>query len=53
MKWIQHVDFEKEFVAHVITVEGNTLNKSDVPNEGDFSLVHVAAVADCKCMVDG
>lgn len=53
VKRVQHIDFEKEFVADVITVEGDTLDQGDVSNEGDFSLVHIAAVADCESMVDG
>ena len=53
MEWVQHVNFEKELVADTITVEGDTLDKSDVPNEGGFALVHVAAVANCKSVVDG
>ena len=50
---VQHVYFEKELVADFITVEGDALDKSDVSDKRDSSFVHVAAVADCKGMVDG
>ena len=53
VEWVQQIDFEEKLVADVITVEGNTLDETDVPDEGWFSLVHIAAVADCKGMVDG
>ncbi len=53
VEWVQHVNFEEELVADVIAIERDTLDKSDMPNEGAFSLVHIAAVADCKSMVDG
>ncbi len=53
MKWVQHVDFEKEFVANIITIEGYTFDESDVSNEGDFSFEHIPAVADRKGTVNG
>ena len=53
MEWVQHVYFKEELVTDVITVEGDTFDKTDVPDKGDLSLVHIAAVADCKGMVDG
>lgn len=53
MEWVQHVYFQEELITDVITIEGDTLDKTDVPNEGDFSLEYIAAVADCKGMLDG
>ena len=53
VEWIQHVDFEKIPIADIIAVEGDTLDESDVSNEDNFFLVHIAAIADCKGMVDG
>lgn len=53
MEWVQHINLEKEFIANIITIEGNTFDKSDVCNEGNFTLVRIAAVADCKGTVDG
>ena len=53
MEWIQQVNFEKEIVADMIAVERNALDEGDMSNEGNLSLVHVAAVANREGMVDG
>lgn len=52
MQWIEHVDLEKEFVAHIVPIEGDALDHRDVGNKYGFFMLDVPAVADCKRIVD-
>ena len=53
MEWVQHIYFEKEFIADIVAIERNASDESDMSYKGNFSLVHVTAVANGKSTVDG
>lgn len=52
MQRVEHVNLEEEFIADIETVEWHSFNERDVPNENCLPVIHVAAVADSKRMVD-
>lgn len=52
MQRVEHVNLEEKFVADVETVEWYSFNERDVPNESCLPVIHIAAVADSKRMID-
>ena len=53
MQRVEHVDFEKKLIPNMVTVERYAFDECNMRNEGRLAIIHVAAVAHCKCMIDG
>lgn len=53
MRWVEHINLEKNFVANMISIERDTLDKGDVCDVGRLIIVHVTTVAHGKSVVDG
>ena len=52
MQRVEHIGLEEELIADVETVERYTFDERDMPNESCLPVIHIAAVADSKRMVD-
>lgn len=52
IEWIEKIDLEEETISDIVTIEGNPLNQGDMCNKCGLSVVGVAVIADCQCMID-
>ena len=53
MKGVEKVDFEKEAVAHMEAIEGDTFDQGDARDKISPAIVQVPSEADGKGVVDG
>lgn len=52
MQRVEHIDLSKELIADAETVEWDSFDERDMPNKCCLPVIHIAAVADSKRMVD-
>ena len=53
MRWVEHINLEKNFVAHMISIKRDAFDKGDVCDVGRLIIIHVTTVAHGKSVVDG
>ena len=53
MHRVEHIDLEIESIAHMITIEWDSLHQGDMRHKCCLAIVHIPAVADCQSMING